>query len=174
MSWARLPVPFPAGFLKSALWDNALRGQPLQVRSQDLQRRRPSLSQKVPPSNTMRTLNLLTSRWSPDESPKGKNAGIDASIIEANAALKSLINRNTAETYWEYVQRLAKANGIDPQNSKTVRQFDRKRPKRSARSGSILMTRNQGYVAGGQTINGETQQAPANCRRPQAFIIHVA
>ena len=61
---------------------------------------------------------------------KGKNVGIDASVIEANAALKTLINRNTKEAYWEYVQRLAKENGIDPQNAEAVRQFDRKRPKK--------------------------------------------
>jgi transposase len=61
---------------------------------------------------------------------KGKNVGIDASVIEANAALKSLINRNTQEAYWEYVQRLAKENGIDPKNVDAVRQFDRKRPKK--------------------------------------------
>jgi transposase len=61
---------------------------------------------------------------------KGKNVGIDASVIEANAALKSLINRNTQEAYWEYVQRLAKENGIDPQNADAVRHFDRKRPKK--------------------------------------------
>jgi transposase len=61
---------------------------------------------------------------------KGKNVGIDASVIEANAALKSLINRNTQEAYWEYVQRLASENGIDPKNADAVRQFDRKRPKK--------------------------------------------
>ena len=60
---------------------------------------------------------------------QGKNVGIDASVIEANAALKTLINRNTEEAYWEYVQRLASENGIDPQNAEAVRQFDRKRPK---------------------------------------------
>jgi IS5 family transposase len=61
---------------------------------------------------------------------KGKNVGIDASVIEANAALKTLINRNTEEAYWEYVQRLACEHGIDPQNADAVRQFDRKRPKK--------------------------------------------
>jgi transposase len=61
---------------------------------------------------------------------KGKNVGIDASVIEANAALKSLINRNTEEAYWEYVRRLASENGIDPKNAEAVRQFDRKRPKK--------------------------------------------
>jgi transposase len=61
---------------------------------------------------------------------KGKNVGIDTSVIEANAALKTLINRNTQEAYWEYVQRLASENGIDPKNTEAVRQFDRKRPKK--------------------------------------------
>jgi transposase len=61
---------------------------------------------------------------------KGKNVGIDASVIQANAALKSLINRNTEEAYWEYVRRLAAENGIDPKNAEAVRQFDRKRPKK--------------------------------------------
>ena len=61
---------------------------------------------------------------------KGKNVGIDASVIEANAALKSLVNRNTEEAYWEYVRRLASESGIDPKNAEAVRQFDRKRPKK--------------------------------------------
>ena len=61
---------------------------------------------------------------------KGKNVGIDASVIEANAALKNLVNRNTEEAYWEYVRRLASENGIDPKNAEAVRQFDRKRPKK--------------------------------------------
>jgi transposase len=61
---------------------------------------------------------------------KGQHIGIDTSVIEANAALKTLVNRNTKEAYWEYVQRLAKESGIDPQNTEAVRQFDRKRPKK--------------------------------------------
>jgi transposase len=61
---------------------------------------------------------------------KGRNVGIDASVIEANAALKSLVNRDTQEAYWEYVRRLASENGVDPKDSEAVRQFDRKRPKK--------------------------------------------
>lgn len=61
---------------------------------------------------------------------KGRNLGIDASVIEANAALRSLVSRNTAEAYWEYVQRLARENGIDPKDAEAVRRFDRKRPKK--------------------------------------------
>ena len=61
---------------------------------------------------------------------KGRNVGIDASVIEANASLKSLVNRDTAEVYWEYVRRLAGENGVDTKDADAVRQFDRKRPKK--------------------------------------------
>jgi transposase len=60
----------------------------------------------------------------------GKNVGIDASVIAANASLKSLVNRDTQEAYWEYVRRLAGENGVNPQDAEAVRQFDRKRPKK--------------------------------------------
>jgi transposase len=61
---------------------------------------------------------------------RGQQVGIDTSVIEANAALKSLVHRNTAEAYWEFVCRLASENGVDPKDSEAVRQFDRKRPKK--------------------------------------------
>ena len=61
---------------------------------------------------------------------KGRQVGIDTSVIEANAALKSLVNRNTEEAYWDYVRRLASENGIDPKDTEAVRKFDRKRPKK--------------------------------------------
>ena len=61
---------------------------------------------------------------------KGRHIGIDASVIEANASLKGLVNRHTEEAYWEFVRRLASENGIDPKDSNAVRQFDRKRPKK--------------------------------------------
>ena len=61
---------------------------------------------------------------------QGRNVGIDASVLEANASLKSLVNRDTQEAYWEYVRRLAGENGVNPQDAEAVRQFDRKRPKK--------------------------------------------
>jgi transposase len=32
---------------------------------------------------------------------QGRNVGIDTSVLEANASLKSLVNRDTQEAYWE-------------------------------------------------------------------------
>lgn len=59
---------------------------------------------------------------------RGKNLGIDSSVIEANASLRALVHRNTEEQYWDYVKRLAAANGIDPEDTTAVRKFDRHRP----------------------------------------------
>lgn len=59
---------------------------------------------------------------------RGKNLGIDTSVIEANASLRALVHRNTEEQYWDYVKRLAAERGIDPEDSAAVRKFDRKCP----------------------------------------------
>ena len=58
---------------------------------------------------------------------KGRHLGIDSSIIEANASLRALEHRNTEQSYWDYVKRLAAEAGIDPDDTKAVRRFDKKR-----------------------------------------------
>jgi transposase len=61
---------------------------------------------------------------------RGKNLGIDSSVMEANASLRALENRNTGEAYWEYVRRLAAEAGVDAQDAAAVRRFDKQRPGR--------------------------------------------
>lgn len=61
---------------------------------------------------------------------KGRHLGIDSSVMEANASLRSLVERNTEESYWDYVKRLAGEAGIDPSDLDDLRRFDRKRPGR--------------------------------------------
>lgn len=58
---------------------------------------------------------------------RGRKLGIDSSVIEANASLRALEHRNTEESYWDYVRRLAAEAGLDPEDSKAVRRFDKKR-----------------------------------------------
>lgn len=58
---------------------------------------------------------------------KGKHLGIDTSVIEANASMRTLVNNHTGETYDEYVKRLAAAAEIDIEDKQAVRNFDRKR-----------------------------------------------
>jgi transposase len=59
-----------------------------------------------------------------------RHLGIDSSVIEANASLRTLVHRNTQEAYWGYVKELAAEQGVDPQDEKAVRRFDQNRPER--------------------------------------------
>jgi transposase len=61
---------------------------------------------------------------------RGKNLGIDSSVMEANASLRALQHRNTGEAYWDYVKRLAVEAGVDAQDDAAVRRFDKQRPGR--------------------------------------------
>ena len=61
---------------------------------------------------------------------RGKNLGIDSSVMEANASLRALENRNTGEAYWDYVKRLAIEAGVDGNDVDEVRRFDKNRPGR--------------------------------------------
>ena len=61
---------------------------------------------------------------------KGRHLGIDSSVIEANASLSGLVQRNTEKGYWDYVKELAKEAGVDPEDPAAVARFDRNRPGR--------------------------------------------
>lgn len=63
---------------------------------------------------------------------KGKTIGIDATTLEANAAMRSIVRRDTSESYVEYLKKLAEQAGIDPEDGEAVRRMDRKRKKRTS------------------------------------------
>ena len=86
---------------------------------------------------------------------KGKHLGIDSSVLEANASLRSLIHRNTEENYWEYVRRLAAEAGIDPQDENAVRSYDKKRPGRKT-SNKEWVNPHEPEARIGKTKNGVT------------------
>ncbi len=58
---------------------------------------------------------------------KGKTVGVDATTLEANAALKSIVRRDTGEGYEAFLTRLAKASGIDTPTREDLARIDRKR-----------------------------------------------
>jgi transposase len=60
---------------------------------------------------------------------KGKTIGIDSTTLEANAAMKSIVRRDTQESYTEYLKRLAQAEGVEAEDPAAVRRMDRKRAK---------------------------------------------
>ena len=61
---------------------------------------------------------------------KGKTIGIDATTLEANAALRSIVRRDTGETYQEFLTRLAQASGIETPTRADLARLDRKRPQK--------------------------------------------
>ena len=63
---------------------------------------------------------------------KGKTIGVDATTLEANAALRSIVRRDTGESYEEFLTTLAKASGIETPTRADLARLDRKRKKKGS------------------------------------------
>jgi transposase len=63
---------------------------------------------------------------------KGKTIAIDATTLEANAAMRSIVRRDTAETYQEFLTRLAHASGIETPTREDLARLDKKRKKKTS------------------------------------------
>jgi transposase len=63
---------------------------------------------------------------------KGKHVGIDATTLEASAAMRSIVRRDTGESYEEFLTGLAKASGIATPTREQLARLDRKRKKRTS------------------------------------------
>jgi len=63
---------------------------------------------------------------------KGKTVAIDATTLEANAAMRSIVRRDTEETYQEFLTGLAKASGIETPTREDLARLDRKRKKKTS------------------------------------------
>jgi transposase len=63
---------------------------------------------------------------------KGTTIGVDATTLEANAALRSIVRRDTGERYDEFLTRLAKESGIETPTREQLAKLDRKRPKKGS------------------------------------------
>jgi transposase len=63
---------------------------------------------------------------------QGKRIGIDATTLEASAAMRSIVRRDTGESYNEFLTGLAKASGIETPTREDLARLDRKRKKRTS------------------------------------------
>lgn len=63
---------------------------------------------------------------------KGRTIAIDATTLEANAAMRSIVRRDTGEDYQAYLTRLAAASGIKTPTREALARFDRKRKKKTS------------------------------------------
>ena len=62
----------------------------------------------------------------------GKTVSIDATTLEANAAMRSIVRRQTGETYPEFLKRLAKSSGIRTPSREALARLDRRRRKKGS------------------------------------------
>ena len=58
---------------------------------------------------------------------RGKTVGIDATTLEANAAMRSIERRDTGESYEAFVRSLAEASGVETPTRADLARFDRSR-----------------------------------------------
>jgi transposase len=63
---------------------------------------------------------------------KGKTIGVDSTTLGANAAMKSIVRRDTGESYTAYLKRLAEADGMETKDAAALLRMDRKRTKRTS------------------------------------------
>ena len=57
----------------------------------------------------------------------GKTVGIDATTLEANAAMRSIVRKDTKQNYQEFLTDLAKASGIETPTREDLAKIDRTR-----------------------------------------------
>jgi transposase len=58
---------------------------------------------------------------------RGRTVAVDATTLEANAAMKSIVRKETGEDWKEYLRRLAEEAGIENPTDEQLRRFDKKR-----------------------------------------------
>ena len=63
---------------------------------------------------------------------QGKTVGVDSTTLEADAAMKSIVRKETGEDWKQYLTRLMKEEGLieeddDPPSDETLRKFDKSR-----------------------------------------------
>src|ERR1700752_5303895 len=63
---------------------------------------------------------------------KGKTVGIDATTLEANAAMRSIVRRDTGESYEDFLKGLAQESGIETPTKEDLARLDRKRKNKAS------------------------------------------
>ena len=63
---------------------------------------------------------------------EGQTVAVDATTLEASAALRSIVRRDTGQRYEEYLRQLAEAAGLENPTREQLARFDRKRKKKAS------------------------------------------
>jgi transposase len=63
---------------------------------------------------------------------KSKTVGIDATTLEANAAMRWIVRRDTGESYEDFLKGLAKESGVETPTKEDLARLNRKRKNRAS------------------------------------------
>lgn len=63
---------------------------------------------------------------------QGQTVAVDATTLEANAAMRAIVRRDNGQKYEEYLKELAAAAGIENPTREQLARFDRKRKKKAS------------------------------------------
>jgi transposase len=63
---------------------------------------------------------------------RGKTVAVDATTLEANAAMRSITRKDTGEGYQDYLKRLLAEQGVESPTAEEVRRFDKGRKKKGS------------------------------------------
>ena len=66
----------------------------------------------------------------------GKVVGVDSTTLEADAAMKSIVRKDTGEDWEEYIRRLAKEDGVEIQTKADLIRYDQQRNKKGEKKTS--------------------------------------
>jgi transposase len=58
---------------------------------------------------------------------RGRVSGVDSTFLRADASMKTIVRRDTKESYPEFIKRLAEESGMENPTEEDVRRFDRSR-----------------------------------------------
>jgi len=58
---------------------------------------------------------------------RGRVSGVDSTFLRADASMKTIVRRDTKESYPQFVKRLAEENGMENPTEEEARRFDRSR-----------------------------------------------
>jgi transposase len=86
----------------------------------------------INPETHQRIFNWVLERLAQGGLIKGKTIGVDSTTLEANAAMKSIVRRDSGESYNEYLKRVATAEGVETTDAASLRRMDRKRKKKTS------------------------------------------
>jgi transposase len=63
---------------------------------------------------------------------RGKTVAVDATTLEANAAMRSIVRKDAGEDYKSYLKRLLAEQGVEDPTDEDLRRFDKDRPKKGS------------------------------------------